>query len=324
MKMYVSVLAMILAAGLNAAAQTDAAADLTAIRTQLLAHDANTMRPEAWYQVMADLDHVISRADEAGNSALVLDATLLKAMALSDMRGDHEHAVRVLRGLISRFGSSPMKGLPGVYARLAEAYAQMGDSQSIVALIEEFKRSPNYDAQSYDYSGGRGPSDPIRLVRPRGPDSASITVTAMERSLLKAKSACGRRCPEFSAVDLDGTPVSARDMDGFLVLIDFWSERFPRWQQSLPDLVRIRDRYQNAGFKVIGIPVDAEFMNSISILRQAGATWPQLQPTAELYKAFGVYGEATNLLVDPSGRIIGSNLYGIELEAAILKSIEIH
>ncbi len=323
MKKSVLVLVMMFASVLNAGAQSDPGADLTAIRTQLLAHDANTMHPDAWFRVMADLDGVISRADEAGNSALVVDATLLKAMALSDMRGEHEQAVRVLRGLIGRYGSGPMKGLSSAYARLAQTYAEIGDSQSIVALIEEFKRSPNYDEQLYDSSGGRSPSDPIRLVRPRGPDGASITVTAMEEALLKARSATGRRCPDFSAIDLDGVAVSTRDMDGFLVLIDFWSDRFPRWRQSLPELVRISERYRNAGFKVIGVPVDAEFMNSISLLRQSGATWPHLRPTPELFKAFGVYGEASNLLVDPSGRIIGNNLYGIELEAAIRKAIEI-
>ena len=320
MKCMVFLLSVILAAG---SVRADSAADLAAIRTQLLAHSANTINPDAWRQVMADLDGVILRAGESGDGSLTVEASLLKAMALSDMRGEHEQATRVLRGLIGRYGSQRMPGFQAVYVRLAETHAKTGDSQAILTLIEEFRNSPNYDGQKYDYSGGRSPSDPIRIVRPHGPNGGSSTVTAMERALLQAKSAPGRRCPDFRAVDLSGVPVSSRDMDGFLVLIDFWSFRFPRWEQSLPELVRIQKRYENAGFKVIGVPVESNFTESLNALRQAGALWPQLRPDPELMKAFGVFGEIANVLVDPSGRIIGSNLYGIELEAAIRDAIEI-
>lgn len=323
MKCSVFLLTVIFAFGAAAAVRADSAADLVAIRTQLLAHNANTMNPDAWHQVMAGLDGLIHRAEEAGDVSLAVEASLLKAMALSDMRGEHDQAIRVLRSLIVRYGDSRLAGFPAVYVRLAEAYAKAGDSQSILALIEEFRTSPNFDGQEYATDGGTDPSDPIRIVRPHGPNGGSITITSMERALLQAKSAPGRRCPDFSAVDLNGVPVSSRDLDGFLVLVDFWSLRFPRWEQSLPELVRIQKRYENAGFKVIGVPVEKDFTESLNMIRQAGAAWPQLRPDPELLKAFGVFGEIANVLVDPAGRIIGSNLYGIELEAAIRGAIEI-
>ncbi|MDQ6877397.1 MAG: TlpA family protein disulfide reductase [Candidatus Dormibacteraeota bacterium] len=63
----------------------------------------------------------------------------------------------------------------------------------------------------------------------------------------------GGTAPAFTSWDLSGREVELTDFKGHPVLITFWATWCTACQAELPELQRLRDRYQSAGLRVVAI-----------------------------------------------------------------------
>lgn len=63
----------------------------------------------------------------------------------------------------------------------------------------------------------------------------------------------GGTAPAFSSWDLSGKKVSLADFKGHPVLITFWATWCTACQAELPELQRIRDRYQSTGLSILAV-----------------------------------------------------------------------
>ncbi|NCC53428.1 MAG: hypothetical protein EOM20_19755, partial [Spartobacteria bacterium] len=177
------------------------------VRSQLQSMGHGYYSGQEWSDLFARLDALSASADRAKRYDLVVEATLLKAQALTDMQGRHREAMDLLETLKGRFADDGPKNMKKVYIVQAECYAKQGDIASISRLIDAFTKSAYYDGEKYAYSGGRGPDDPLVVVRPTAPGNNSITVTAMKKAMGTARLAPGRPAPPFQARDANGAPV---------------------------------------------------------------------------------------------------------------------
>ncbi len=62
--------------------------------------------------------------------------------------------------------------------------------------------------------------------------------------------------PHFTLKDLEGRPVSLKEFDGKIVLLDFWATWCPPCRRSIPELVQLQDRYGDQGLVILGISLD--------------------------------------------------------------------
>jgi peroxiredoxin len=66
----------------------------------------------------------------------------------------------------------------------------------------------------------------------------------------------GPLAPDFSLQDLSDRNVSLSDFRGKVVLLDFWATWCPPCRMSIPELVKLQDKYRDDGLEILGISLD--------------------------------------------------------------------
>ena len=62
--------------------------------------------------------------------------------------------------------------------------------------------------------------------------------------------------PDFILPDLSGNLVSLKQYKGNIVLLDFWATWCPPCRISIPELVKLQEKYRDQGVVILGISMD--------------------------------------------------------------------
>jgi len=110
--------------------------------------------------------------------------------------------------------------------------------------------------------------------------------------------------PDFTLKSLQGENLRLDEYKGQVVLINFWATWCGPCRQELPLLDRLHQRYQDAGFAVLGINVEGveKADEAQAMVSKAGVTFPVLvdegQQISELY---ALEAMPTSVVVDRDG-----------------------
>ena len=274
-----------------------------------------------WNDLFAQLHGLENRAQADRDWDTVVEVNVIKAMVYSDMLNDQPRALAILQETLRSYRDQAVPSLRKVYVREAEVYAKLGDEAAIGQLIKEYKASSLYDPQTYAYSGGQGRDVPLAVVRPNDRGDNSLSVTAMETYRVQARSAAGMAFPEFRGVDQNGREVSLSGLRGKVVLVDFWMPTWEPWKRELSNLVGLYRSYGPRGLEIVGMNLVPSETGTADFLRAYSMSWPQISPDPALMKKLGIFGEATSYLIDQNGLIVGRDLKGSELTAAVKRTL---
>jgi cytochrome c biogenesis protein CcmG, thiol:disulfide interchange protein DsbE len=64
------------------------------------------------------------------------------------------------------------------------------------------------------------------------------------------------KAPDFTLPDLSGKAVSLNQYLGKVVVLDFWATWCPPCRMSIPELVKLQDKYREKGLIILGVSVD--------------------------------------------------------------------
>ena len=138
----------------------------------------------------------------------------------------------------------------------------------------------------------------------------------------------GQKFPGFTAADLAGDPLSVAGHRGHVTLVDFWATWCGPCRGEMPNVIATYNQYHSQGFDIIGISLDSDRDALASYTQAQGMTWPQyfdgLAWHNKLAVFYGVNSIPMDYLLDTHGIILGKELRGAALPAAVAKALAGH
>ena len=113
-----------------------------------------------------------------------------------------------------------------------------------------------------------------------------------------------RTVPDFHLVTLDGKTVRMHDLEGKVVLIDFWATWCGPCKEALPHLKEIVQKFQGKPLVVLSVSLDNDETTWKSFVGKNGMTWAQYRDggfDGPLASSFVVRAIPTTFSIDTNG-----------------------
>ena len=124
--------------------------------------------------------------------------------------------------------------------------------------------------------------------------------------------------PEISLPDPNGKLINLSSLRGKYVLIDFWASWCGPCKSEMPNVIAAYNRYKNKGFNVFSVSLDEDKNKWLEGIQSLAMPWPyQVNENkgwnSELPQQYQFDRIPYTILINPEGKIIGTNLRGQKL-----------
>ena len=179
-----------------------------------------------------------------------------------------------------------------IYRILIRLYIENGQEKDVDQLIDRFKivNSKTFLAEIYEALGNAE-----RAMEYRSKVTPPLALL-------------GKPVPDFSAIDLDGKPISLQQYQGKVVLLDFWAVWNGFCIGDILNLKRIYDTYRDHGFDIIGVSLDTDETKLRDYLKENRIPWRQIfsgqERQSPLAQQYDVKSIPARWLIDRDGKLI--------------------
>jgi peroxiredoxin len=136
----------------------------------------------------------------------------------------------------------------------------------------------------------------------------------------------GQPAPDFTLPDPDGKMISLSSLKGKYVLVDFWAAWCGPCRQENPNVVAAYKQYSNKNFTILGVSLDKAKEPWLKAIKDDQLTWTHVSDLkyweSIVVPMYNIQGIPFNVLLDPQGNIIATNLRGTSLQAKLSEVIK--
>lgn len=130
--------------------------------------------------------------------------------------------------------------------------------------------------------------------------------------------------PPFTVTTVGGQPFSMDDLQGKVVLLDFWAMWCPPCHAALPHLREIAKKFQGQPLVILSVSLDGDEKQWRAFIARNGMTWPQYREAGVngvMARMFGVHAIPRTFLIDADGVLRDEHLGDALIEGKLEKLI---
>ncbi|MBB6482068.1 TlpA family protein disulfide reductase [Spirochaeta isovalerica] len=111
---------------------------------------------------------------------------------------------------------------------------------------------------------------------------------------------------------LSGDPITLEDLQGKVIVIDFWATWCSPCREEIPHLIDLYDQYKSQGVEFIGISLDKSDSAVIDFCKDKGITWLQHREETNtgIHKEWNITGIPQVFILDKDGVVISTQARG--------------
>lgn len=117
-----------------------------------------------------------------------------------------------------------------------------------------------------------------------------------------------RQKADFTLLDLQGKPWHLRDLNGNVVLVNFWATWCPPCRKEMPDLETLYEKYRDQGFVILAIS-DEESVKVAPFIAERKISYPVLlDPGRKVNGLFVVEGIPKSFVFNREGKLVAQSI----------------